>query len=187
MCEISPQGGQGCYSNTVASLVSAEAKYQGVLQEWAEAAAVGLARPGNRRARKLEAQYDLFDARVRHVSTPQGEADLTARLDQLAHTGPSHLLRTRGRDLGLIDLCAFAEADTDYLQCIAAIAEGIRMRERNQNIADVNVNNDRLNPQQFAELCRYPNASEQHRRESTIARAERQSAGIQAPDPVVAA
>ena len=123
MCMSLEQGGQRCHSTTVASLASAEAKYQGVLQEWADAAAVGIARPENHRARKLEALYDLFDARVRHASTPQGEADLTVRLDQLARTGPSHLMGTRGRDLSVIDLCAFAEADTDYLQCVAAIAE----------------------------------------------------------------
>ena len=187
MCESLPQGGQRCFSNTVASLVSAEAKYRGVVQEWAEATAVGIARPDNLRARKLEAQYDLFDARVRHASTPEGEADLSARLEKLAHTRPSDLLGARGRDLGVMDFCASAEVDTDSLQCIAAIAEGIRMRERNQNIADVNVNNDRLTPQQVAVLCRYPNASEQHIREVTIARAERQDAGIQALDPVVAA
>ena len=57
------------------------------------------------------------------------------------------------------------------------------MRERNQNLADVNVNNDRLTPQQVAELCRYPNASEQRIREATIARAERQRASFQAPNP----
>jgi hypothetical protein len=78
MCESLPQGGQRCYSNTVASLVSAEARCQGVPLEWADAAAVGIAGPGNLRARKLAAECDLFDDRVRHASTPQGEADLTA-------------------------------------------------------------------------------------------------------------
>jgi len=78
MCESLPQGGQRCYSNTVASLVSAEARYQGVPPGWADAAVVGIAGPGNLRARKLAAECDLFDDRVRHASTPQGEADLTA-------------------------------------------------------------------------------------------------------------
>lgn len=184
MCVSLTQGGQRCHSNTVASLVSAEAKYQGVLQEWADAADVGIARPDNHRATKLEAQYDLFDARVRHASTPQGEADLTARVHQLAHTGHPHLPGTRGRDVGMTDYAfAEAEAEAEHLECIEAIAEGIRMRERNQNIADLNLNNHRLTPQEAAELGRYPNAREQYRREATIARAERQSAGIQAPDP----
>lgn len=178
------QGDQRCHSDTVASLVSAEAKYQGVLQESADAAAVGIARPDNYRARKLEAQYDLFDARVRHASTPQGAADLTARVLQLAQADHYHLLGTRGRDVGMPDYAfAEAEAEADYLECIEAIAEGIRMRKRNQSIADLNLNNHRLTPQEAAELGRYPNAREQCRREATIAHAERQSAGVQAPDP----
>lgn len=186
MCMSLTQGDQRCHSYTVASLVSAEAKYQGVLQEWADAAAVGIARPDNHRARKLEAQYDLFDARVRHASTPQGAADLTARVLQLAQAGHYHLLGTRGRDVGMTDYAfaeAEAEAEADYLECIEAIAEGVRMRKRNQNIADLNLNNHRLTPQEAAELGRYPNAREQCRREAAIAHAECQSAGIQASDP----
>ncbi|MGV8847614.1 hypothetical protein [Tessaracoccus sp.] len=118
MCKSASEGGQRCVGHAAATLVAAEAKYDALAHTAKTAMDAGRPLPAGVHAKGLKAAFDLDDARARYASTPQGEADLTARMDRLTVNGKAPN--------------AFGPDGETYSNYAEAITEGRRLRERSK-------------------------------------------------------